>query len=653
MWEVITGLPRRIKFLIVGLFDAVTTPLLFWLSSALQGGGIGTAVIPWWMFPVCTLVALPVFFYLGLYRAVVRYIGLDAMILVTRAVTLSVVFIVSAAYLLGVKTLPPAVYVIFWGFLVLGIGGTRLFVRAMINRSSARKVATDRVIVYGAGDAGRQVMSALERSARYTPIAFVDDDTILGGRDVAGHTVWQSSQLDRLVRDYKISHVLIAIPTLTRARRIEIIQSIEELPVKVLMMPGLSELVSGESVLTSLREVEVEDLLEREVVAPDELLLDKTIRGKSVMVTGAGGSIGSELCRQIVRRGPSRLVLFEMSEFALYSIEKNLLAIKLAEKLEVLVVPVLGSVLNAEGVERAIENSSVHTVFHAAAYKHVPLVESNPLEGVRNNVFGTLNTLKAAIKYNAERFVLVSTDKAVRPTNVMGASKRLAELVVQAHANDASCQIKICMVRFGNVLASSGSVVPLFREQIRQGGPVTVTHPDVIRYFMTIPEATQLVMQAGAMGGSGEVFVLDMGEPVKIINLARRMIQLSGYTVKQPGGSHGDIEIKFTGLRPGEKLYEELLIGESDEPTAHVRIRVAREDGLPLAELNAYLGQLKNAIELNQIAGIRAVLEATVDGYKPSELVGNQPISNDELQGWNHQLVASQKRDNMATSPTS
>lgn len=633
MWDLLTNLPRRVKFTIIVLFDAAAIPILFWMACALQVGSVSGPAIPWWMFPISTALALPVFYYMGLYRAVVRYIGLDAMLLTIRAVTLATLLIVVTAFALGVTSLPPAVFVIFWGAMILGIGGARLVVRAMINRSSARRSASDRVIVYGAGDAGRQLLSALERSARYNPIAFVDDDPAVAGRDVAGYTVWPATELARLVNDYKISHVLIAIPTLTRQRRMEIIHDLEELPVKVMVMPGLSDLVSGQSLLTSLREVDVEDLLERDTVDPDELLLERTIRGKAVMVTGAGGSIGSELARQILRRAPSRLVLFEMSEYALYSIEQNLRAIKTAEKLDVMVVPVLGSVLNSDGVQRAMRECGVETVFHAAAYKHVPLVEANPIEGVRNNVFGTLNTLRAALEFGAERFVLVSTDKAVRPTNVMGASKRLAELVLQAHAAAGNHKTQLAMVRFGNVLASSGSVVPLFREQIRRGGPVTVTHPEVIRYFMTIPEATQLVMQAGAMGGEGEVFVLDMGQPVKIIDLAKRMVQLSGYTLKKPGSAHGDIEIKFTGLRPGEKLYEELLIADADQPTAHPRIRVAREQFLPLEELTAYLGQLRNAIELNDVGQIKTVLEATVDGYKPSDSFNSQSAAKADQPG--------------------
>ena len=629
MWELITGLPRRAKFAIMLLFDAVATSCLLSISTLLQSGPASGNTIPWWMYLASVVIALPVFHSMGLYRAVVRYIGLDAMILVSRAVTLVVLLVIVVGFALGVES-PPAVYVIFWGALVLGIGGARLFVRAMINRSSTRKLTSDRVLVYGAGDAGRQLLSALERSARYSPIAFVDDDPVVAGRDVAGYTVWLSSELPRLVRDYKISHVLIAIPTLSRRRRLEIIHNLEGLPVKVLVMPGLSDLVSGQSLLTSLREVDVEDLLERETVQPDELLLERTIRDKVVMVTGAGGSIGSELARQVVRRGPSRIILYEMSEFALYTIEQNLKSIKSAENLEVMVIPILGSVLNKDGIERVAIECKVDTVFHAAAYKHVPLVEANPVEGVRNNVFGTLNTLQAALKAKAERFVLVSTDKAVRPTNVMGASKRLAELVTQAYAHSEECQTKCSIVRFGNVLASSGSVVPLFREQIRRGGPVTVTHPEVIRYFMTIPEATQLVMQAGAMGSGGQVFVLDMGQPVKIIDLARRMIQLSGYTVKRPGSGHGDIEIRFTGLRPGEKLYEELLIAEADAPTAHQRIRVAEEAYLSLKDLNAYLGQLSNAIEFNEISQVRAVLEATVVGFRPSELLSAHVSTRDK-----------------------
>lgn len=628
IWEFLTGLPRRIKFAVIAAFDAAILPLLLMLSAALHGGSPNPPV---WLLVAVPLIALPTHYLMGLYRAVVRYVGLDAILLVIRAVSAWVVAIVLMVYAVGLHDIPPAVFFIFWGSAILGIGGSRLIVRALINRSSNNhNQHDDRVIVYGAGDAGRQVMSALERSARYHPVAFVDDDPGMHGRDVAGYGVYVPAELEKLVGAYHVTHVLIAIPTLSRERRMEIIGLLEEMPVKVLVMPGLSDIVAGDSLLTSLREVDVEDLLERSTVEPDELLLERTIRGKSVLVTGAGGSIGSELARQILRRSPSRVVLYEMSEYALYSIEKDLRAIKQAEGLDVMVAPVLANVLDRDTLKRVMRDYSVQTIFHAAAYKHVPLVESNPIAGVRNNVFGTLNVLREALAAKVQRFVLVSTDKAVRPTNVMGASKRLSELVLQAHVAGHP-ETQLSMVRFGNVLASSGSVVPLFREQIRRGGPVTVTHPDVIRYFMTIPEATQLVMQAGAMGSGGEVFVLDMGQPVKIFDLAKRMIQLSGYSVRKPGANHGDIEIRFTGLRPGEKLYEELLIDESDRPTAHPRIRVANEAHLQLDELNAYLGQLRNAIELNDIGQVKTVLEATVSGYKPSASFARQTEQNSDV----------------------
>lgn len=628
IWEFLTGLPRQVKFAVIAAFDAAILPSLLVVSAALHGG---SPIPPGWLIAAVPLIALPTHYFMGLYRAVVRYVGLDAILLVIRAVSAWVVAIVLMVYAFGLRDIPPAVFVIFWGSAILGIGGSRLMVRALINRSSNNRTQhDDRVVVYGAGDAGRQVMSALERSARYHPVAFVDDDAGMHGRDVAGYGVYAPIALDKLVSAYHVSHVLIAIPTLSRERRMEIIGLLEEMPVKVLVMPGLSDIVAGDSLLTSLREVDVEDLLERNTVEPDELLLERTIRGKAVLVTGAGGSIGSELARQILRRSPSRVVLYEMSEYALYNIEKDLRAIKQAEGLEVMVAPVLANVLDRDTLKRVVRDYSVQTIFHAAAYKHVPLVESNPIAGVRNNVFGTFNVLQEALAAKVQRFVLVSTDKAVRPTNVMGASKRLAELVLQAHvAGHPDTQLS--MVRFGNVLASSGSVVPLFREQIRRGGPVTVTHPDVIRYFMTIPEATQLVMQAGAMGSGGEVFVLDMGQPVKIFDLAKRMIQLSGYSVRKPGASHGDIEIRFTGLRPGEKLYEELLIDESDRPTAHPRIRVASEAFLQMDDLNAYLGQLRNAIELNDIGQVKTVLEATVSGYKPSASFARQTEQDPEV----------------------
>lgn len=629
----LTRLPRLMKLAMLGGLDTLMLPALLAGSVLLHAGPNSVADVPAWVYLTCVLVCLVTFYLFGLYRAVVRYIGLDAMLQVVKAVTVAALVLSALAFAARSPVITASTLVIFWGAAILGVGGSRLVARTMIQASLRRKTISNNVVVYGAGDAGRQLVSALERSARFTPVVFVDDDADMQGRQVVGYSVHAPERLSDLVQRHRIGHVLLAIPTLTRARRVEIIASLEPLPVKVLVMPAVSELMMGDSMLTSLREVDVEDLLGRDSVAPDEALIESAVHDKCVMITGAGGSIGSELARQVLRRQPKRLVLFELSEYALYAVEKELIAMRLAGEINCEINALLGDVRDTRHIERVVREERVQTIYHAAAYKHVPLVEQNPIQGVSNNVFGTLAVLKAAIGAGVERFVLVSTDKAVRPTNVMGATKRLAELVVQAYAN-SQADTALCMVRFGNVLASSGSVVPLFREQIRRGGPVTVTHPDIVRYFMTIPEAASLVVQAGAMGGPGEVFVLDMGEPVKIVDLAQRMIRLSGYSVKSGTNANGDIAIEFTGLRPGEKLYEELLIGADDRTTSHPRIRVANEACLTKDQVDHHLAVLQQAIERNEPCTVRTVLQDTVSGYTASEhfnLMASQPPYLSEL----------------------
>ncbi|MES0872514.1 polysaccharide biosynthesis protein [Sinimarinibacterium thermocellulolyticum] len=483
----------------------------------------------------------------------------------------------------------------------LGFFGLIAFAALVLARAAARAflrgdtplTTSTRVLIYGAGAAGAQLASALRIGREYKPVAFADDRADLRGRMLLGLAIYAPADLPRLKARGVFDLVLLAIPSLAQSRKREILESLEKMAVKVLVMPSLDDIASGRKRIHDLREVQIEDLLARDPVPPIPELLSRFIDGKSVMITGAGGSIGSELCRQALDLGAKRLVLFEMSEYGLYAIDRELRERPAAERCEI--VPVLASVLDPRALEDALRRHGVETVYHAAAYKHVPLVEANVVTAVRNNVIGTKNVIDAAVSCGVRNFVLVSTDKAVRPTNVMGASKRVCEMLVQAAAQEHP-GIRMSIVRFGNVLASSGSVVPLFKEQIARGGPVTVTHPQVTRYFMTIPEAAQLVIQAGAMGRHGEVFVLDMGEPVKIRDLAERMIHLSGLTVRDPVTGEGDIEIRYTGLRPGEKLYEELLIGDRTTPSNHPRIRCAFEEFPTRRELDTWLRQVGQAL---------------------------------------------------------
>ncbi len=474
------------------------------------------------------------------------------------------------------------------------------------------------VVIYGAGASGRQLLTALIQGDKYYPVAFVDDNRALHKVVIHGVAVYNRASLPLLVQRYDINKILLAMPSISMDKRKEVISSLEDLPCEVLSIPGMVDLVEGNAQIISLKKVSIDDLLGRESVKPDPVLLAKNIHKKVVMVTGAGGSIGSELCRQILKQSPTVLILFEVSEFGLYSIEKELSGIARNENYAVRIIPLLGTVQKINRLETIMRTFGVDTVYHAAAYKHVPLVEYNVVEGVRNNIFGTLYCAQVAIATGVETFILVSTDKAVRPTNTMGATKRMSELVLQALSQESG-RTCFSMVRFGNVLGSSGSVVPLFEKQIEHGGPITLTHKDIIRYFMTIPEASQLVIQAGAMAKGGDVFVLDMGDPVKIYDLATRMIKLSGLTIKNETHPDGDIEIKITGLRPGEKLYEELLIGEQVHGTTHPRIMTAREEMLSWAVLSEYIDQLDDACNKFEHDEIRAILLKVPTGFQPTD----------------------------------
>ncbi|RVT46995.1 polysaccharide biosynthesis protein [Rheinheimera sediminis] len=566
-------------------------------------------------FMAVVLATLVVFSLFGLYRAVVRYIGLRSMIAIAAGAIVSGVllnFAIDANAFL--YSLSGNLNYVFFAF--VGIAGSRLLLRELV--TVIGRAAQHKVLIYGAGASGRQLLLALASSAEFRAVAFADDDPSFHGVMIRDVKVYSPDCIKAVIQKYGISRILLALPSASRGTRAKLIERLEPLGLPVLTIPGMADLVDGKMKIDELQDVKIEDLLGRDPVAPVPSLLTANITGKVVMVTGAGGSIGSELCRQIILQSPQKLVLFEASEFALYEIDKELTAMLSSRQLDVQLLPVLGTVVDQQRLQQIMQSYHVQTVYHAAAYKHVPLVEFNVIEGLRNNLFGTWHTAEAAIASKVETFVLISTDKAVRPTNVMGTTKRLAELTLQALATRQQ-STRFCMVRFGNVLGSSGSVVPLFRKQINKGGPITLTHEDITRYFMTIPEASQLVIQAGAMGEGGDVFVLDMGEPVKIYDLAKKMVHLTGLEIKNKQNPMGDIEIKITGLRPGEKLYEELLIGEDEKPTRHPRIKAANEICLSWPDMQALLSELSEACLNYDLEKIRALMLSAPTGFNPTD----------------------------------
>ncbi|HBO2266932.1 TPA: polysaccharide biosynthesis protein [Pseudomonas aeruginosa] len=639
------GLPRRYKRILQVLADVALVWLSLWLAFLVR---LGTEdmISPFeghaWLFIAAPLVAIPLFIRFGMYRAVMRYLGNDALIAIAKAVTISalVLSLLVYWYRSPPAVVPRSLVFNYWWLSMLLIGGLRLAMRQyfMGDWYSAvqsvpflnRQDGLPRVAIYGAGAAGNQLVAALRLGRAMRPVAFIDDDKQIANRVIAGLRVYTAKHIRQMIDETGAQEVLLAIPSATRARRREILKSLEPFLLHVRSMPGFMDLASGRVKVDDLQEVDIADLLGRDSVAPRKELLERCIRGQVVMVTGAGGSIGSELCRQIMSCSPSVLILFEHSEYNLYSIHQELERRIKRESLSVNLLPILGSVRNPERLVDVMRTWKVNTVYHAAAYKHVPIVEHNIAEGVLNNVIGTLHAVQAAVQVGVQNFVLISTDKAVRPTNVMGSTKRLAEMVLQALSNESAPVLfgdrkdvhhvnktRFTMVRFGNVLGSSGSVIPLFREQIKRGGPVTVTHPSITRYFMTIPEAAQLVIQAGSMGQGGDVFVLDMGPPVKILELAEKMIHLSGLSVRSERSPHGDIAIEFSGLRPGEKLYEELLIGDNVNPTDHPMIMRANEEHLSWEAFKVVLEQLLAAVEKDDYSRVRQLLRETVSGYAP------------------------------------
>ena len=568
-----------------------------------------------------------IFIRFGLYRAVVRYIGFKALWAIINAVSLYALIWGVIGFMAAIDGIPRSVIIINWILSLMAIGGLRVIAKLILSNNihifnSKANIKQKQVLVYGAGDAGVQLVSGLQYSSEYNPIGFVDDASELQSNQIRGLNVYSVNDINTLINRFNLDEILVAIPSLSRSNRSVMLEKLELYPVLVRILPGVSELAQGKINVDDLREVSIDDLLGRESIKPNQSLLQENIKDKVVMVTGAGGSIGSELCRQIIKLGASKLVLFEHSELALYTIHQELS--------KDYVFPVLGSVVNQDRLEKVCKKFGVKTIYHAAAYKHVPMVEYNNSEGVINNTFGTLKCAQAAINCHVEAFVLISTDKAVRPTNTMGATKRIAEMILQALA-DYQDTTKFAMVRFGNVLNSSGSVIPLFKAQIKSGGPVTVTDREIIRYFMTIPEAVELVIQAGAMGKDGEVFVLDMGKPVKIFDLAIKMIHLSGLDVKDELNPNGEIEIKVTGLRPGEKLFEELLIGGNVDKTKHPMIMRAKEEMLHWDELNVILNSLEGAATDSNQEILRSILIQIVPEFKPQCKINDLLYKNIKL----------------------
>ncbi len=617
--EKLIELPRNIKQAFLLLVDMVFVSLAMWAAVAFRFGHTDFYVGPVEVFCAAftVLASAVIFLRLGLYRAVIRFMGQQAIWAVITAVSYSTLVLGATVFFTRAEV-PRSLPFIYWCLALLLIGGSRLTVRAYY-QAKLRSMSKN-VIIYGAGESGRQLLTALHHGDQYRAVVFVDDDVRLQHSVINGLQVAPPEELEQLIEAHNITQVLLAIPSASPERRREIIDSLVGLPVHVRTVPKINELVAGRASVNQIQDIDLDDLLGREPVPPHPELIDRCITDKVVMVTGAGGSIGSELCRQILMSGPRELLLLDNSEYALYQVERELNDLMQERQVHVEMIVLLGSVQDQRRLETIYRTFDVQTVYHAAAYKHVPMVEYNVAEGVANNVFGTWYAAEAARKAGVETFVLISTDKAVRPTNIMGASKRFAEMVLQGLAQGETTT-RFCMVRFGNVLGSSGSVVPLFREQIEQGGPVTVTHPEVSRYFMSIQEAAQLVLQAGAMGTGGDVFVLDMGEPVRIIDLARRMIRLSGYDMQHDGGhSSSYIDIDFIGLRPGEKLREELLLGSNVAGTGHPMIMRAEEECLSNSQIRRYLKDLMHYCDTMDCAGITSVLSAAVSGFAGHEV---------------------------------
>ena len=631
--ESILSLSRLRKQSVKLGLDIVLLPSCLWLAFALRLDAWWPATLTEfaWLFPWTIALAVPLFIRAGMYRAMVRYVGPHSIVAMAEAITLHVALLTAVLMIVGSAGFPRSVLAIYWVLCLLLVAGSRMFIRAYLRHYIKVKGEPRRAVIFGAGPRGAELAHALHESLEYTPVAIVDDKQALHDTEIHGLPVYSSDRLSDLIAQRGVEDLFLAIPSASKSRTREVLVRFEDLPINIRTVPAIADLVTRIWDPRKFDAEDVSDIIGRDPVPVDEALVQPTLLGKSVMVTGAGGSIGSELCRQILSINPARLILFEVSEAALYLIDRELTA---SGATATEIIPVLGTVTDREKTQAIIQKYAVQTIYHAAAYKHVPLVEENPVAGVENNAFGTWHLANVAVTEGVDTFVLVSTDKAVRPTNVMGASKRLAELCIQGLAARSS-KTRFTIVRFGNVLGSSGSVVPLFQEQIAEGGPVTITHPEVTRYFMTIPEAASLVIQAASMGQGGEVFVLDMGQSIKILDIAKRLIRLAGLRVRDADCPSGDIEILYTGLRPGEKLYEELLIGENPERTSHPRIIRAKEVDLEWDQLNNILDELEVVCRNYDSAAVRKKLQRAVAGYRPQnvphDLVSTTPVISSDV----------------------
>jgi len=621
-------LNRLSKTLLIMATDYAILTLCFWASLSIR---INDLFLPTnatrFLILLGPLIAVPIFYLFGLYRSMARYSGYKSILIIVIGVSTYTLLWFFAVLSSGIVEKPYDFLIINWLLTIICVGGIRVVIRGLLTEDNPN---SSNVVIYGAGSAGIQLKSAMQYNSEMNIVGFIDDNPKIQGLDIEGLKVYKPSFLGSLIEKKGITQILVALPSLSRLEKNILLQSLKQYPVVIRALPDLSDLAQGRIVFSDLKQIKIEDLLKRELREPNKQLLQQDLLNKSVMVTGAGGSIGSELCREIIQQKPKLLILFDISEYALYTIERELIEINP----DIRVITTIGNVLDRVGLEKIITIFKVQTVYHVAAYKHVPLVEKNTMSGVRTNIFGTLSCIQASLSGSVECFVFISTDKAVRPTNIMGATKRFAEIILQSLAKRQLIEQKqiitrISIVRFGNVLGSSGSVAPLFEEQIAKGGPVTVTDPDIIRYFMTISEAAQLVIQAGAMGSKGEVFVLDMGEQIKIKQLAEDMIRLSGMTVKNVENPDGDIEIIYTGLRPGEKLFEELLIGEDAGPTNHESIMRVKEDSLRWDSLEKYLVELEDASKEYDYLKIREVFKDTVTGFTPeNRIIDNISVEN-------------------------
>ena len=615
-------LDRFYKQIITLSFDIVILIFSLWLAFFLQSDDfISKHIITnWWLIIVVPIIAIPLFIKTGLYRSVLQYAGVKVITTSFQSITITCIIVTfihyyGRGYFLEINhVLPRSIIIMFWFISNTFIITSRFLLKGMIYSWDTSVNKRKQTLIYGAGNAGIQLVESLTKSMDYAPVAFIDDNKKKQGTIINYIQIFPFENLEKVIKKFDVKLILLAIPSASASKRVEILKKLSKFPLEVKVLPSVDNIVNGEVTIDSIKHVQVEDILGRDAVVPKESLLKKNIKGKNILITGAGGSIGSELCRQILNLGPKKIVLFENSEFNLYSIHQELSQNRKRSE----IIPKLATVTNSHQINKVISENQINTIFHAAAYKHVPMVEMNISEGVYNNVVGTYNVAKSAIENKVENMLLISTDKAVRPTNVMGASKRFSELILQAFSDENSSTC-FSMVRFGNVLDSTGSVVPLFREQIKKGGPVTVTHRNITRYFMSIPEAVQLVLQSGAMAKGGDVFVLDMGDPIKILDLAYRMIHLSGLKPIDTENPNGDIKIKFTGLRPGEKLYEELLIGDDVIQSEHPRIMQAREEKLTLDIIEKKVLEISNFRENQDDLAIKNILLKNVNGYHSQE----------------------------------